>query len=320
MKLAKHLGTGAHGSVYVGEKGGEEFAVKAAQLMWAARSLGSARLANLSPDRAPQVLQLEGADAQDVKNEIRILRECDCEHIVAYKARELPRLSRDRAAAREMRAHRGVCPRGSSWGWMHDTPLGHALGPPLQDAFMREYQMKQTLWVVMEFCEAGSTLDVMRKVGRGFDEPCVAAICRGILRGLEYMHSVKKVIHRDIKAANVLLASDGTVKLADLGIVAQLQHTMSKRGTMIGTPHWMAPESLAVQPGAAGYDNKVSPLAPPPPGGVFSAPLRLRTQAQADSGSLHPFRRWTSGASASPPSSSSRCRRPSRRAPPSTSA
>jgi len=184
VKLARHLGTGAHGSVYVGEKGGEEFAVK--------------------------VLQLEGADAQDIKNEIRILRGCDCEHIVAYK-----------------------------------------------DAFMREYQMKQTLWVVMEFCEAGSTLDVMRKVGRGFDEPCVAAICRGVLRALEYMHVERKVIHRDIKAANVLLASDGTVKLADLGIVAQLQHTMSKRGTMIGTPHWMAPESLAVQPGAAGYDNKV---------------------------------------------------------------
>ena len=201
--------------------------------------------------------------------------------------------------------------------------MAHAPLPPIapaQDAFVREYQMRSTLWVVMEFCEAGSTLDVMRKVGRGFDEPCVAAICRGILRGLEYMHSVKKVIHRDIKAANVLLASDGTVKLADLGIVAQLQHTMSKRGTMIGTPHWMAPESLAVQPGAAGYDNKVSPLAPPPPGGVLSAPLRLRAQAKADSGSLHPFRRWTSGASASPPSSSSRCRRPSRRAPPSTSA
>mmetsp|Transcript_22048 Transcript_22048/g.70400 ORF Transcript_22048/g.70400 Transcript_22048/m.70400 type:complete len:761 (+) Transcript_22048:947-3229(+) len=184
-KLRRHIGTGANGSVYVGECGGEEVAVK--------------------------VLSLEPATCEDLKNEIRILRDCDCEHIVAYK-----------------------------------------------DAFVREYQMRSTLWVVMEFCEAGSTLDVMRKVGRGFDEPCVAGICRGVLRALEYMHVERKVIHRDIKAANVLLASDGTVKLADLGIVAQLQHTMSKRGTMIGTPHWMAPETLSQSgPDDGKYDTKV---------------------------------------------------------------
>ena len=155
--------------------------------------------------------------------------------------------------------------------------MAHAPLPPIapaQDAFVREYQMRSTLWVVMEFCEAGSTLDVMRKVGRGFDEPCVAGICRGVLRALEYMHVERKVIHRDIKAANVLLDARGGVKLADLGVVAQLQHTMSKRGTMIGTPHWMAPESLGLNPSAGGYNTKArgrTPCQLPPPPARASA-------------------------------------------------
>ncbi|EOD28838.1 hypothetical protein EMIHUDRAFT_234507 [Emiliania huxleyi CCMP1516] len=122
------------------------------------------------------VLPLEAETAEDIKREIRILRECDCEHI---------------------------------------------------DAFMREYQMRSTLWVVM------------RKMGHGFSEPCVACVCQGVLRALDYMHVERKAIHRDIKSANVLLTSSGTVKLADLG-VAQLFNTMSKRGTMIGAPHQRA--------------------------------------------------------------------------------
>lgn len=60
-----------------------------------------------------------------------------------------------------------------------------------------------------------------------------------------------RAIHRDVKAANVLIMRDGGVKLADLGVAAQLQRTMSKRGTMIGTPHWMAPEAFAPEAGFA---------------------------------------------------------------------
>jgi len=127
-----------------------------------------------------------------------------------------------------------------------------------ESAFVTQYYGSHVsgsqLYIIMEYVGGGSILDMMDAFP--LTEPYIKTILHDVLRGLDYLHTEGK-IHRDIKAANVLLASDGTVKLADLGIVAQLQHTMSKRGTMIGTPHWMAPESLAVQPGAAGYDNKV---------------------------------------------------------------
>ena len=129
-----------------------------------------------------------------------------------------------------------------------------------RDAFRRMLDGRMTLHVVMELAEHGSTLDVIRQRGFPMPEGATAWICKGVLQALKYMHTVAKVIHRDVKAANVLLMSGGAVKLADLGVAAQLQRTMSKRGTMIGTPHWMAPEAFVPDDatGAAGvYDARV---------------------------------------------------------------
>ncbi|XGW21730.1 hypothetical protein V3C99_004585 [Haemonchus contortus] len=113
------------------------------------------------------------------------------------------------------------------------------------------------LWLVMEFCGSGSVTDLVKSSkASSIKEDWIAYICREILRGLYHLHQ-NKVIHRDIKGQNVLLTNSAEVKLVDFGVSAQLDKTVGRRNTFIGTPYWMAPEVIACDENPeATYDSR----------------------------------------------------------------
>jgi len=115
--------------------------------------------------------------------------------------------------------------------------------------YFGSYFQDSNLWIVMEYCSAGSVLDIIKLRRKVFEEPQIATIMKDTLKGLEYLHSHRK-IHRDVKAGNILLDKKGQSKLADFGVAGQLTDTMAKRNTVIGTPFWMAPEVIQ----EIGYD------------------------------------------------------------------
>ncbi|KAJ8248153.1 hypothetical protein GJAV_G00238900 [Gymnothorax javanicus] len=107
----------------------------------------------------------------------------------------------------------------------------------LLDAFY--YESK--LWILIEFCAGGAVDAVMLELERPLTEPQIRVVCRQTLEALLYLHE-QKVIHRDLKAGNILLTLEGDVKLADFGVSAKNTKTLQRRDSFIGTPYWMAPE------------------------------------------------------------------------------
>ncbi|TYJ07658.1 hypothetical protein E1A91_A11G020600v1 [Gossypium mustelinum] len=118
------------------------------------------------------------------------------------------------------------------------------------------FVVDRNLWVVMPFMSEGSCLHLMKiAYPEGFEEPAIGSILKETLKALDYLHR-QGHIHRDVKAGNILLDNNGTVKLADFGVSACMFDSGDRqrsRNTFVGTPCWMAPEVL--QPGS-GYNSK----------------------------------------------------------------
>nr|KAF6314026.1 serine/threonine kinase 26 [Pipistrellus kuhlii] len=171
---------------------------------------------------AIKIIDLEEAEdeIEDIQQEITVLSQCDSSYVTKYYG-----------------------------SYLKDCGInGH---PKFQQMEMLLHNRKlgSKLWIIMEYLGGGSALDLLR--AGPFDEFQIATMLKEILKGLDYLHSEKK-IHRDIKAANVLLSEQGDVKLADFGVAGQLTDTQIKRNTFVGTPFWMAPEVIQ----QSAYDSK----------------------------------------------------------------
>lgn len=118
----------------------------------------------------------------------------------------------------------------------------------LQDAkakninpFFEAFQIHSQLWIVSDYCPGGSVHTLMRATSNKIEEKYIVPIARELAIGLKAIHDAG-IIHRDIKAANVMIHEKGMLQIIDFGVAGVLQTSVDKRSTVIGTPHWMAPE------------------------------------------------------------------------------
>eukprot|EP00055_Hartaetosiga_balthica_P011250 m.50484 g.50484 ORF g.50484 m.50484 type:complete len:896 (-) comp7515_c0_seq1:271-2958(-) len=105
------------------------------------------------------------------------------------------------------------------------------------------YMWKDNLWIVMELCDGGALDDALIELERGLEEQQIRGVAKQLLYALAHLHA-NHVIHRDLKAGNLLLTHEGKIKLTDFGVSAYMKSSKKKRDTFIGTPYWMAPEVI----------------------------------------------------------------------------
>lgn len=123
---------------------------------------------------------------------------------------------------------------------LQEINLLRSLRHPNITNWYKTFIIDVTMFIVMEYCSEGSCSDLLKFNRNGLEECVLSYIMKNVLEGLKYLHSLN-IIHRDIKAANILIAKGNVIKLADFGVSGELNGNTGRK-TFVGTPYWMAPE------------------------------------------------------------------------------
>eukprot|EP00466_Bigelowiella_natans_P007261 jgi/Bigna1/40342/e_gw1.42.87.1 len=138
-------------------------------------------------------------------------------------------------------------------GLKEELKILSGVSGPRTVKYFGSFIQSSKFFIAMEYCSAGSIMDLMNVCKMTLTESEISVVMKHALEGIAFLHN-RKVIHRDIKAANLLLSESGDCKLADFGVSKKMAHTLATTKTMIGTPYWMAPEVVGHRKN--GYNTK----------------------------------------------------------------
>ena len=130
----------------------------------------------------------------------------------------------------------------------------HSAESPYVVAYRGAFFGDGSVSIVLEYADGGSVAELTEKLGR-VREPPLCEIARQTLLGLRYLHAEKKIIHRDVKPSNILLNTDGSVKIGDFGVSGRLADSVAKCDSWVGTVTYMSPERISGE--AYAFDSDV---------------------------------------------------------------
>ncbi|XP_014215430.1 neither inactivation nor afterpotential protein C isoform X2 [Copidosoma floridanum] len=114
------------------------------------------------------------------------------------------------------------------------------------------------IWFILELCEGGPIIDLVRGLtnsAKRMREEHIAYILRETIKAVMHLHE-NNVLHRDIRASNIMLTKEGEIKLVDFGLCRMIKGEMGRRFTCIGSPNWMAPEVVTSKEPGPGYGTR----------------------------------------------------------------
>ncbi|XP_065213271.1 neither inactivation nor afterpotential protein C [Planococcus citri] len=167
--------------------------------------------------------------------------------------------------------------------------LKYLANHPNLPTFLGAFHRKGEVWFALQLCEGGSIIDLVRGLyaqNRHLSEEQIAFVLRESVKAICHLHE-NHVVHRDIKAKNILLTSNGEIKLVDFGLSRGLKNTLDRKSTCLGSPCWMAPELIISgrnnADGVSSYDNRIDVWAL----GITALEL---AEGQAPCEEMHPTR------------------------------